>query len=187
MNRTKNHTVSFHSQIYLIGYRASGKTSVGIALAKNLNLKFMDTDAEIVKQNGEIADIVKNYGWDVFRKKEKEIIQSINPTDNLVIALGGGAIIEPDNIKTVKNNGTVIFLKASPDVIKKRLLNDDNTKINRPSLSTAGTFEEVDKILAIREPVYKEASDFIIDTDNKTIPQICRNITECLYLPQKKS
>ena len=90
-------------QIYLIGYRASGKTTVGKALAKILNYLFIDTDEEIIKQSGmEIADIVKKYGWDIFRKKEKAVINAINPSDKLIIALGGGAVIDLDNIKTVK-------------------------------------------------------------------------------------
>ncbi len=176
-------------QIYFIGYRASGKTTVGKNLAKMLNYKFLDTDQEIVWQSQlEIADIVKKYGWDFFRKKEKAIINSINPADNLIISLGGGAIIDSDNARTIKQNGTVIFLKTSPNIIKKRLLTDANTKKNRPSLSGAdtqnslhnNTINEVDKILAKREPIYNNISNIIINTDNKQIEQIICEIIEYL-------
>ncbi len=195
------------AQIYLIGYRASGKTTVGKTLAKALSRKFIDSDKQIIKQNNmDIADIVKKYGWDFFRQQEKTFINSINPSDKLIIALGGGAIIDSDNIKTVKKNGTIIFLKTSPDIIKKRLKNDKKTSQNRPPLSNANssclhnaengqkeklckrvTINEVDKILTERTPIYNKASDLIINTDNKTIKQICQEINKCLYLPQNKN
>ncbi|MBW1615624.1 MAG: shikimate kinase [Deltaproteobacteria bacterium] len=183
MNKIKN-----YDQIYLIGYRASGKTAVGKTLAKILNREFIDTDEEIIEQNRmEISDIVKKYGWDIFRKKEKALINSINPSDKIIIALGGGAIIDSDNIKTAKQNGTIIYLKTSPDIIKKRLAKDIKTEKNRPSLSNAGTVNEVDKILAERTPIYNKASDLIINTDNKTIKQICYEINKCLYPQQNRN
>ncbi|MDM8538437.1 shikimate kinase, partial [Desulfobacterales bacterium HSG17] len=100
--------------IFLIGYRCSGKTSVGKALGKNLKQPFLDADAELVRINNvTIADMVAERGWEFFREKEQAVIKSLCTLNNHVIATGGGAVLNPDNVKNMKKNGEVIWLKAS--------------------------------------------------------------------------
>ncbi len=110
--------------IILIGYRGSGKSTVGRSLASRMRRRFVDTDDLIESKEGQISDIVKSRGWDHFRAIEKRIVGEISQEDNLVIALGGGAVLDPDNIVNLERNGFIIWLKADRDVLRKRMDED---------------------------------------------------------------
>ena len=111
--------------IVLIGYRCAGKSAVGSRLAARLKMKFVDTDHLIEERHGVlISDIVESYGWDYFRDMEKQIVEEISNQDHLVIAPGGGAVLEAENVKVLRSNGLMIWLKADGEAIRNRMEQD---------------------------------------------------------------
>ena len=160
--------------IYLIGYRCTGKSSVGKFLAKKLGWQFIDADIELVKEHGmTISEIVAEQGWESFRKKEKAIIKRLNSLDEYVIATGGGAILDEENVKNMKKSGISIWLRANPETVKDRILKDETTEDSRPSLTSKGLMEEIEETLIYRNPFYENAMDFSVDTDNIDIENVC--------------
>ncbi len=160
--------------IFLIGYRCSGKTAVGKSLAVKTGRLFIDSDDEIVKEHGlSIKVIVHNQGWSAFRKSERMIIKKLGAQDQLVVATGGGAVLDPENVAEMKKTGTLVWLKAEAGTIKKRMVHDDRTGALRPSLTTKGLLEEIEEMLRIRKPSYETAMNFFVDTDNRSVADIC--------------
>ena len=165
--------------IYLIGYRCTGKTSVSKILAKHLGWTVIDSDAEIVKEQGEsIADIVSDKGWDAFRSMEKSVIERLSGLKHQVIATGGGAVLQKENIANMKKSGRVVWLKALPRTIQMRMAGDLSTDDFRPALTDKGIFDEIEETLSFRNPLYESAMDFFIETDNLSIDSVCRKIIE---------
>ncbi len=149
--------------IVLIGMRGSGKTTVAKLLAKKLNKQYIELDDMVVKKVGlTIPEMIKKNGWNFFREKESEIAQEASLQSGKVISTGGGVVTKPENIDALKKNGVFFFLNTSLEKLTKRIGNDSN----RPFLTNAKTRqEEIVKLLAERETLYKRAADKIIDTD----------------------
>ena len=167
--------------IYLIGYRAVGKSAVGRSLASILNRPFIDTDSELSEQAGmTISEYVHKMGWAAFRDLERAILQQICNRDSQVVATGGGMILEPQNVRSMRETGTLVWLKASPQTIKERLLNDQRSEQNRPALSSKGMVNEIEEILTQRTPYYEQAMNFSIVTDTLSIDQICTQLVSQL-------
>jgi len=146
--KTEEERVVFMN-IVLIGYRGSGKSAVGRRLADRLQMKFVDTDLLIEGRHGVlISDIVESYGWDRFRAMEKQIIEEISSHDHLVIASGGGAVLEAENVKALGRKGLIIWLKANGEAIRKRIVQDHRTISMRPSLTGKGVIEELGEVMA---------------------------------------
>ena len=160
--------------IYLIGYRCTGKSSVGKSLAKKFGWQFLDADIELVKEHGmTISEIVATQGWESFRKKEKNVIKRLSSLDEHVIATGGGAILDEENVRNMKKSGVSIWLRATPETVKNRILKDEITEDSRPSLTSKGLIEEIEETLIYRNPFYEKAMDFYVDTDNIDIENVC--------------
>ncbi len=173
--------------IYLIGYRCTGKSSVGKLLASELNMKFTDTDVELVNRaRRSISEIVETSGWDEFRRIEKNIIREFSAFEKQVVATGGGAVLDGENVKYMKETGIVVWLRATPPVIRERLKNDPGTKEFRPALTGIGTIGEIDEILLTRNHFYEEAMDFYIDTDYLDINDLCRDIIKLIENVKEK-
>ncbi len=162
--------------IILIGCRGSGKSRVGRRLASQIERKFVDTDDLIESKEGKISDIVKSHGWDYFRAIEKRIIEEISREDNLVIALGGGAVLEVDNVDNLKRNGLTIWLKADPEVLRKRMEEDQRTSVSRPTLTGKGTIEELEEMMAYRDPFYEKAAKIQLDTSSLDVGAVVEKI-----------
>lgn len=163
--------------IFLIGYRCTGKTSVGKTLAEKLKWKSIDADEELVKEQGKaIADIVADQGWSAFRALETSVLKKICRKDQQVVATGGGVILDPENVQSMKEKGMCIWLKASPETIKDRIVKDQKTKEQRPSLTSQGLLEEIEEVLSKRIPLYKKAMDFSVGTDDLSVDQVCGKI-----------
>ncbi|MBW2644472.1 MAG: chorismate synthase, partial [Deltaproteobacteria bacterium] len=153
--------------IFLIGYRCSGKTSVGKSLAKKLGISFFDTDSELVRKHGmNISEIVRRQGWSIFREMEKVVIKRSCAFDDYVVATGGGAVLDIENVRHMKESGVLIWLKATPETIKKRILQDKNTKDFRPALTSKGFVKEIEETLLSRNQYYENAMDFYIDANS---------------------
>ncbi len=163
--------------IFLIGYRCTGKTSAGKALARLLNRSFIDADAYLVNRYGiSISEMVTSQGWESFRKKESIVLKTLCEHKHHVIATGGGVILDHSNVAMMKKNSVIVWLRARPETIKKRIIKDDNTKDSRPSLTSKGLLEEIEETLLFRNPLYEDAMDFYVDTDGIEIDDICKTI-----------
>lgn len=159
--------------IYLIGYRCTGKTTVGKMLASALGFDFIDADVKLVKDYGmTVAEIVAKEGWGGFRSKEKDVLKEISQMKNHVIATGGGVILDPENIDTIKNSGICVFLKASPEIIQERMLKDAMTADQRPSLTDKKLEQEITYTLRERMPLYEKTMDFSVDTDELSLDDV---------------
>lgn len=157
----------------LVGYRAAGKTSVGRRLSASLRKVFVDTDDLIEERQGtHIGEIVKFHGWDYFRAIEREVISEISNHDDLIIAAGGGVVLEPENVKALKRNGFIIWLRADIQVLFQRMAKDNRTATGRPSLTGKGVLVELKEVLAQREGLYEKASEVQIDTSTLEIEEV---------------
>ncbi|MDB4733656.1 shikimate kinase [Planctomicrobium sp.] len=163
--------------ITLIGYRGTGKSSVGEHLASRLNWEYIDTDREIETQSGRsIADIFAENGEPYFRDLERnELARQLNGQD-LVISAGGGAILSDDSRQRMVLAGPVIWLQASVETIVERLRSDESTSTSRPSLTGENIFAEVATVLEEREAKYAEPASLIINTDQREIASIVDEI-----------
>ena len=160
--------------IVLIGYRGTGKSTVGRLLAARLGRELVSTDAEIVKRaQRTIPEIVAQQGWDYFRDLESDICRELAGRDHLVIDTGGGAILRAQNVEALKTDGTVFWLTASVGTIAKRIGGDNQ----RPSLTGAKSFvDEIKDVLRERAPKYQMAADHIIATDDRSINQLVETL-----------
>jgi len=167
------------TNIILIGYRCSGKTSVGKIIAGRLGMSFHDTDDLIVERTGRsIDDIVAGEGWDKFREIEKAVIMDASMLKNAVIATGGGVVMAEENVRNLKKNGYVIWLSGNPEILSKRMEKENEEGRARPSLTGKGSLEELEKVLEIRVPLYFAAADVVIMTDKLSAEETARHAME---------
>ena len=148
---------------------------MGQRLASRMKRRFVDTDDLIESKEGQISDIVKSRGWDYFRAMEKRVIEEISKEDNLVIALGGGAVLDPDNIINLERNGLIIWLKAGREALRKRMDEDPGTNTRRPTLTGKGTLEELEEMMAYRDPFYDKAAKIQLDTSALDVEAVVEN------------
>ncbi|MBN1627004.1 MAG: shikimate kinase, partial [Deltaproteobacteria bacterium] len=165
--------------IVLIGYRCSGKTSVGKIIAKRTGMDFCDTDDLIVKNAGRsIEEIVGKDGWGRFREIEKDIIKEASGLDNTVITTGGGIVGDEDNVKNLKRNGYVVWLEGDAEVLINRMNRDADAGNVRPSLTGADSMKETKKVLEVRTPLYRKAADLVINTDRLSLEDVAERIVK---------
>ena len=163
--------------IFLIGYRCSGKTETGKLIAGVLNIQFIDTDLKVVEEEGmTISEIVDKKGWDFFREKETSALKKVCAHNKQIVATGGGIVLNEENVINMKNNGKIVWLKANFVTVKKRMLLDSKTKEFRPSLTSKELDEEIKETLLFRKTYYEKAMDFSIDTDNLDIDGVCKAV-----------
>ena len=163
------------ASIILIGYRATGKSTMGVHLAAALGFTFIDTDQVIEQQETQsIRDIVAQHGWDYFRKKEKETLLQLATKTNHVIATGGGAVLHQDIWPFIKQNNLVIWLKADIKTICIRLVNDTYSEDQRPSLTGADIQKEVSTVLISRTPIYQKSCHLTLDATETVDDNIVR-------------
>ncbi|MDC9582166.1 shikimate kinase AroL [Xenorhabdus sp. PR6a] len=153
--------------LFIIGARGAGKTTIGKLLSEALSYKFVDTDESIQAiSKMTIADLVEQHGWGHFRKLESQTLQAVSQSEH-VISTGGGMILSLENRQYMRQNGVVIYLQASAEVLSQRLsLNPENSQ--RPSLTGKSIIEEMEGILVEREPLYRECANFIVNANLAT-------------------
>lgn len=170
--------------IFLVGLMGAGKTTIGRALAKKLNKRFVDSDHEIEARTGaSIPVIFEIEGEESFRKREAEIIGELSALENIVLATGGGAILHAETRRVLKERGTVIYLRASINQILQRTGKDKN----RPLLQTADPRRKLEELSRQRDPYYREVADFIIETGRPNIQYLLQAIICQLELTPKAS
>lgn len=160
--------------IILTGFMGTGKTSVGLLLAKETGYRFIDIDSLIeTDQNMSINDIFEKKGEPYFREVESRIIRQVLERDGQVISTGGGAVIKEENREAFKRAGMVICLTARPDVIYERV----KKETHRPLLRVADPRAKIQELLTKREMFYRQA-DIVIDTSDRTIDEVLADIRE---------
>ena len=174
-------TRRFMNNLFLIGYRCTGKTSAGKTLAAKLGWTFVDSDRLIAAEIGcSIAEFIAANGWSAFREKERNVIARLSEIDRQVVAVGGGAVTATENLRRMRSSGKVIWLQASPDTIRRRMQADAGTAANRPSLTGQGSLEEIREVLTEREPLYGGAAHHLIDTDDLNTDEVVEKIIETI-------
>jgi shikimate kinase len=169
------------ANIFLIGYRCTGKSSVGRTVAKKIGWNFIDADERMMKNLGEsVSEIVSRGGWPLFRSLEKDTLRSICSSRRQVVATGGGVVTDDENIDLMKQNGAVVWLRASPQTILKRMLQDNHTDDLRPPLTDRGLEVEIEETLEKRTSLYRTAMNVDVNTENKTLSEVSSEVISLL-------
>lgn len=159
--------------IYLVGLMGAGKTSVGRLLARRLQKTFVDSDQEIEARTGvKIPVIFEIEGEAGFRRRESTVVQDLVRQADIVLATGGGAVIDPQNRAALRDSGTVIYLRAAPTELYLRTRHDRN----RPLLRTADPLAKLEELHRIRDPFYRDCAHLIVDTGNQAIRSLVSRI-----------
>lgn len=165
--------------IVLVGYRCSGKSSVGKAVARRLGMGFVDIDSVIEERAGRcIKEIVDMEGWPWFREMEKRAVCEAAAMDNVVISTGGGAVTDKGNMDALKRNGWLAWLKAGSQVLKERMVSQSGCDGKRPTLTGRDPLDEIDEAMRQRAALYQGAADVTVDTDHLTIQQAAEVVME---------
>lgn len=163
--------------IFLVGYRAVGKTTIGQKLAARLACSFVDTDQMIAERKGaSIRSIVDREGWSEFRRIEKQILAELIDCGHCVVATGGGAIMHREQWRDLRGTSLVVWLTAAADILIDRLRLDTHTAECRPSLTGRENTIETYDLLKEREPLYRESAHLAIDTGKCTAEEIIDTI-----------
>lgn len=173
--------IMLERSIFLIGYRATGKSTVGRIVADTLSIPFYDMDSVIQEDQGaSVKEIVQAGGWERFREVERRVLKDLMSIKQpVVVACGGGAVLHGDLFETIMRSSVSVWLKADMDTILDRLSRDEATERLRPSLKDfMDTKEEVASILNERLHLYKKFSQFEIDTTCKKPSELSAEIVE---------
>ncbi len=165
------------ANIFLIGFRCTGKSTVGKALAQSLGRSFVDADLVLEQQAGaSIAQIVEKEGWQGFRSREKALVMELCKSSGKVVAPGGGAVLDEQNAALMSENGFVVWLNASAPTIAGRMEADAATAGQRPSLTGKGVLEEVCQVLEQRDPIYEKTAHLKVDTDGLSVEEVAQTV-----------
>lgn len=168
------------SCIILTGFMATGKTAVGEALAKRLGYKFLDTDLMVEGETGKtITEIFEKEGEASFRAHEKKMVKKALNQSKVVVATGGGAIIDPENLKLMKEKGFVVGLSAAPEVIFERISKMDTRPLVKGAEPSKEKLKKIEGLLSERSPYYREAQK-IVDTTRKPVAETVEEILKAL-------
>jgi shikimate kinase len=165
----------------LVGYRGTGKTTVGRLIAGPLDRPFIDADRALEARFGmPIRAIFHERGEDSFRDWEEQILAEITAGPFAVIATGGGVVLRESNRRRLKAFGPVVWLSAAPEVLARRLADDPEALAGRPALTPSGTLDEIAGVLAARLPLYREVADVEVSTDGRTPEEVARAVLSAL-------
>ena len=161
------------NNIYLIGPMGAGKSTVGRQLAKSLGKDFVDCDREIESRTGvTIALIFEVEGEEGFRKRERAMLELLTERDGVVLATGGGAVLDEDNRSRLRSRGFAVYLNAPIDLLAQRTAKDRS----RPLLNTDDPKSRIEELMAERDPLYRQVADLIIKTDRRTAKHVAKEI-----------
>jgi shikimate kinase len=159
--------------VTLIGYRGTGKTSVAPPLARCLGFQSIDADAELERRVGcTIRELFDSEGEPGFRARESALLAELLKGDRLVIAAGGGAVLDPQTRARMRAAGTVVWLRAKVETIERQIAADPATRDRRPNLTAEGGRREIESLLAVREPLYRETASLTVEVDDRSVDEI---------------
>ena len=163
--------------VYLIGPMGSGKTAVGRRLATLLGKQFFDSDAEIEKRTGvDVRYIFEKEGEARFREREREVIAALTALDDVVVATGGGVILDPTNRERLANTGTVIYLETNLDTLVRRT----KAAKTRPLLMNDDPRSVLERLMVVRRPLYEETADLRVETTGRQVRAVAIDIEQRL-------
>ena len=166
-----------HGNIFLVGMMGSGKTTLGRALAQRLRMPFIDTDRVLVERTGvPVTTIFEIEGEDGFRRRESAVLAELSERDEQVIATGGGAVLSPENRSAMRAAGTVIYLRARIDHLWERTRHDTS----RPLLATPDPRGTLERILEVRDPLYREVAHIVVDTGTQSAATLVTRVVSAL-------
>ena len=163
--------------IIFVGPMGAGKTTIGKQLARQLGRTFYDSDRVIEEHTGaNIPLIFEMEGEEGFRRREKSIIAELMSKENIVLATGGGVILDPENRDQITRQGFVIYLSAPLEQLFNRTSKDKN----RPLLQTDDPRKKLEEILSIRDPLYREVADIVIETDGSPARGVVKKLVDLI-------
>ena len=169
--------------IYLLGMRASGKTTVGKALAQTLGCAFVDTDALVADEAGQTIDaIVAAQGWEGFRRMEEEALLKASALPGKVVSTGGGIVLSAANRDLMYRTGVSFYLAADAGLLIGRMLRDPNAT-QRPSLTALDLHDEVAAVMSDREPLYMASMDHMLQA-NRSVEELVEDVLVALGLKE---
>jgi len=172
--------MSKYGNVILVGPMGAGKSTIGRQLAQLLNYEFVDSDHEIEARTGaDIPWIFDVEGEEGFRRREEGVIDELTLRDGIVLATGGGAVTREPNRKVIAARGTVIYLKTSIEQQLTRTAKDRK----RPLLQHSEPRKVLTELLKVREPLYLEVADHVVDTDASNIRDVATQIVELISNP----
>ncbi|QDQ26615.1 shikimate kinase [Chitinimonas arctica] len=158
---------------FLIGLMGAGKTTIGRALARLTNKSFYDADHEIEARTGVRVPVIFEIEGELgFRAREVETIRALTDLQGIVLATGGGAVLDPENRARLCQNGCVIYLRASVEELYQRTRQDKN----RPLLQTADPRAKLEALYIERDPIYRDMADMVVDTSRQGVNQLAQQI-----------
>jgi shikimate kinase len=158
----------------------SGKTAVGKKLAALLGKQFFDSDAEIERRTGvDIRYIFEKEGEARFREREREVIADLTALEGVIVATGGGAVLDPANRERLASTGTVVYLRATVDAQLERT----RPSRNRPLLSGGDPRAVLERLSAVRRPLYEEIADISVDTTGRQVRAVAADVRALLEAP----
>jgi shikimate kinase len=175
--------------LYLVGPRGCGKSSVGRLLGEALNQPWVDLDHRIQATSGKsISEIFASHGQGHFRELESNTLSELareTVGQSHVVSLGGGAVLRPENRRVMEASGVTVLLIAEPQVLVDRLLGDPATPTQRPALVDPhdkhwSLLEETEQVLALRLPIYQQCANLKLDTSRLTVPEVVQQILRWL-------
>ena len=163
--------------IFLVGLMGAGKTCVGKLLARRLGKAFYDCDQEIERATGVRIPLIFEIEGEVgFRARERKMLSELVQRSPVVVATGGGAVIAEQNRSVLRQNGTVVYLCASPQDLWQRIRHDRN----RPLLQTANPLAKLTELFRERDPLYREIADLVVDTGNQSLSALAHRLEQRL-------
>ena len=168
--------------VFLIGYRGSGKTTVAQRLSQLVGWPWLDADVELeIRAGRTIKQIFAEGGEIAFRDLESAIVADLASRDRHILALGGGAILREQNRQALVGRSLVVWLQASPQTLSTRIAADPTTGERRPNLTGQGGLDEIRTLLDQRTPLYQACADLIVDADGQTPDEIAGTIVASLH------
>ena len=170
--------------LYLVGMMGAGKTTVGRLLARRLKLRFIDCDHEIERRCGVAVPLIFDIEGEAgFRARETQALRELTALQNVVLATGGGAVLDPVNRRRLAAHGTVVYLCAQPEALYERVKHDRN----RPLLAAGDPLTRLRELFIVRDPLYREVADLIVDTGHQSVQVLARSILDQLAVRWKAS
>lgn len=159
--------------VVLVGLMGAGKTTVGRVLARRLKLGFVDCDLEIERRCGvSVPHIFDVEGEGGFRARESEMLAELTALDAVVLATGGGAVLAEENRRRLAAHGSVVYLHAAPEALYERLREDRS----RPLLATADPLAKLRELYRLRDPLYREVADLVVESGTASVPALARTL-----------
>ena len=163
----------FSYNIVLIGFMGAGKSTVSDYLSTMFAMRIVEMDQVIAdREEMSIPDIFATYGEEYFREQETKLLIELQDKKNTIISCGGGAALRAENVAEMKKNGRVVLLTASPETVYERVKDSDD----RPVLKENNNVEYIADLMENRREKYEAAADIVIQTDNKTVLQVCEEL-----------